>query len=501
MKTRLPALLAPALALIALVAWAFASPVGSAPDDDYHLTSAWCAGPYSEETCTEAEQGDGTYEVPIELTGMVCYAFQPAQSAACQEALFDGDFDETVETKRGNFSGAYPPVFYSTMGLFTGDDVQASVLVMRIVTVLLFLAMTIALYVLLPVSRRPTLVWGWLVTTVPLGMFLLASNNPSSWAVIGVGSSWIALLGYFESSGRRRVLLGVLYALAVVIAAGSRADAAVFAGLGTLLVLSYVFRRRRDYVLAAILPVAMGIVALGFFFVARQSGSGIEGFSSRDSGEDGLSPFGRLAFNLLNVPRLWVGNFGQWGLGWLDTAMPAVVPLAVTAAFVVVASVGLGSVSRRKAVILGVLVAVLWLLPTYVLQQGGHLVGSQVQPRYLLPLVVMFGGMLAIAVDGKPIWVGRIQRVLVGAALILANFIALHMNIRRYVTGSDAPGWNLDVATEWWWDAPFSPMFVWLVGSIAYAGLVVLLLSRLGSGNLPRPLAAMSEPPVARATS
>ena len=135
---------------------------------------------------------------------------------------------------------------------------------------------------------------------------------------------------------------------------------------------------------------------------------------------------------------------------------------------------------------LGALGLVLWLLPVYVLQQGSDLVGSQVQPRYLLPLVVMLGGMLAIAVDGRPILWTRAQRVVVGSALALAYFFALHMNIRRYITGYEAAGLNLDAGPEWWWDAPFSPMFVWLVGSAAYAGLVVVLLSRRGLGIADR---------------
>ena len=35
--------LAPLLAYVALLAWAFASPIGAGPDDDYHLISTWCA--------------------------------------------------------------------------------------------------------------------------------------------------------------------------------------------------------------------------------------------------------------------------------------------------------------------------------------------------------------------------------------------------------------------------------------------------------------------------
>ena len=46
---------APVLALIALFAWAFASPIGAGPDDDYHLVSIWCASGGSEQ-CAPGSQ-------------------------------------------------------------------------------------------------------------------------------------------------------------------------------------------------------------------------------------------------------------------------------------------------------------------------------------------------------------------------------------------------------------------------------------------------------------
>jgi len=61
---------------------------------------------------------------------------------------------------------------------------------------------------LLPLRRRSTLLWGWIVSIVPLGLFLIASNNPSSWALIGIGSAWLALLGYLETHGKRKIALG-----------------------------------------------------------------------------------------------------------------------------------------------------------------------------------------------------------------------------------------------------------------------------------------------------
>src|SRR5690606_23817685 len=96
---------------------------------------------------------------------------------------------------------------------------------------------------------------------------------------------------------------------------------------------------------------------------------------------------------------------------------------------------GLRRMSIRKAVVVGVTGLVLWLLPLYVLQQGGAIVGEQVQPRYLLPLIVLFGGLLAL---GTPVvaWT-RGQLLVVAGALATANLVALRVNILRYVRDAD----------------------------------------------------------------
>lgn len=478
--------LAPLLALIALFAWVFASPIGAGPDDDYHLISAWCAGPTADETCASVGGDPTSRLVPRELVEISCYGQREERSAACQERYLDGDLrDDLVVSDRGNFVGEYPPVYYAVLGMFTSLDVQLSGLLMRAFTVVLFVALMSALYLLLPAERRATLVVGWLVTTIPLGVFLLASNNPSAWAAIGVGTSWLALLGYFETAGRRRVALGALYALGVVMAAGSRGDAALYVGFATALVLVYVFRRRRDFFLPAILPVVMGVVALAFLISARQIGSGVGGFTGGQTpgtgdgqaADAGLSGFARLAYNALNIPSLWAGVFGQWGLGWLDTTVPAVVLFGALGSFLVAAFLGVRGLTWRKGAVVGMAGLALGVVPLYVLQQGGQLVGEQVQPRYLLPLIVLLGGLLALSAP-RVLWT-RGQLLVMAAALAVANSTALSANIRRYVSGVGEGSFNLDARIEWWWDVPFSPMGVWIVGSLAYGALVVLLALRL----------------------
>jgi len=488
--------LLPALALLALLAWMFASPIGAGADDDFHLVSTWCASPVAAEFCAPTGDPD-TRDVPDDLVEVACFVGNPERSAACQAELWASD--TRIDTDRGNWDRQYPPVYYAVNGLLAGADIQTSALLMRLLTVVLFLGLTVALYALLPVARRPALLWTWVITTLPLGLSLFGSNNPSAWAMIGVGSAFFALLGYFETVGRTRVALGALFAASVVIAAGSRGDAALYAGFAIVLVLGLTVVRSRAYLLQAILPLAMGLVALAFFLSARQVNSGLNGFAGGGSApagpgggdlSDSLTGFALLAYNLLNVPFVWSGVLGTWGLGWLDVSLPWVVPLGIIATFAAVGFTGLGLKTRRTTIAVLATFVVLWALPVYVLQAGGDAVGEQVQPRYLFPLIILLAGLLMLTPAGRALRLERVPALLVATVLTGAHFIALHFDIRRYVTGIDGAAPNLDAGAEWWWTGPLGPTAVWLLGSVAYGVLMFLIVPRLAAGRPPAPLSA-----------
>lgn len=478
--------LAPLLAFMALGAWAFASPIGAGPDDDYHLVSIWCASGGSDQCLPGTEEN--TRIVPSAFRELTCYVQLEARSAACQDVVWPTWDGDPWETHRGNFGGEYPPLYYATMHIFAGDDIQVSALVMRLFNAALFVGLATALFVLLPVTRRRTLLWGWLVTLVPLGMFIIPSNNPSGWAVTGVGTAFLALLGWFETEGRRRWALGALYIVGMLMAAGARGDAAVYAAGATVTVLILMFTRTRPQVIATILPAVGLLIAVAFFASAGQAGVGAIGFTGggggpaavpiSDDGSQGapLSGFGLAAYNLLMLPFLWTGVWGTWGLGWFDTQLPAIVPWAAVSAFVVVAFAGLGRMTWRKAIAVSGVLLVLIALPVYVLTTGGHLVGTQLQPRYLLPLIVLFALLLLTEPLGGPLKFTRLQTIAILGALTIANFVSLQVNIRRYVTGADQQGLNLDSGAEWWWTGfPVGPNWVWIVGALAYAGLAVVV--------------------------
>lgn len=476
--TRLPRIVAPLLAVVALMAWALSSPVGSSPDDDFHLVSIWCAD-QAEGVCEPGEDA-ASRVVPEALTNSPCFAFDPELSAACQSAI-DYTKEASELTQRGNFVGGYPPVYYSVMNVFVGDNVAVSAVLMRVVNIVIFVGLLSALYWLLPVERRSTLVWSWVITTVPLGLFILSSNNPSAWAITGIGAGWIALLGFFESEGWRKVTVGALFVLSALMAAGSRGDAAIYMVLAIAAVLILKAQRTREFARDAILPLVVSLACFALFRLSRPVEALTEGLPGGGGGEvdpDETGIFGIIAYNLLEVPSLWTGIFGnEWGLGWLDTSMPAVVWLGGIACFIGVGFAAARHLDRRKLVVLVLGVLALWLLPTVVLVAAEASVGENMQPRYLLPLIVLFAGVLMYAPPTQRIQFSRVQVAMVAATLSVTNLIALHLNIRRYVTGFDDLGANLDAGIEWWWDIPFSPMFVWIIGSAAFAGLLAMVLT------------------------
>jgi hypothetical protein len=116
---------------------------------------------------------------------------------------------------------------------------------------------------------------------------------------------------------------------------------------------------------------------------------------------------------------------------------------------------------------------------------GSDVVLAGVQPRYLLPLIWL---LAAVALVGEPYALIRFSSLQLGVAVLalsLAHAVALHVQIRRYVTGQDVDAFDLNAQAEWWWDLPVPPMGVWIAGSLAFlvATLLVAALVRAGDGR------------------
>lgn len=462
------AIAAPLLAWLALIAWAFASPVASSPDDDFHLAAIWCAGGDRPGQCESVDDSPTVRMIPTAIVGATCYAFHPDQDASC----WDSDAEGMTRVARANIDRLYPAIYYSVMNLFVSDDVQVSVLTMRTVNVTLVVSVLTALAWLLPRRLRAPLIISVAATSVPLGLFLYGSTNPSAWAILSAAVVWISVYGAGVSDGRRSLGLAAFAVLGTIVGAGARADAAVFAvfgaGLAALLAWHSATRRGQRILVGTVAAVMLTSVAL--YFSARQGSSalaGLEPTTARLTAAQHVS-------NLLEVPALWTGALGQAGLGWLDTRLPASVWVLTTAVFSGALFIGLGRAGRLRSIASAIALAAMWIVPLVMLAQSNALVGQTVQPRYLLPLMVIAVGIASLRADGEVAW-SMSRYLLAGSALVVAVTIALHQNIRRYTAGASNEAIDPGAGAHWWWVGTPSPLFVWLTGSVAFAGFVIAI--------------------------
>jgi hypothetical protein len=473
------AVLVPLLLFVALASWSFSSPVAATPDEDFHLASTWCGLGERAGLC-ESPGGD-TYArlVPASLPTATCYAFHAEESAAC----WDSDLPGLTLVKRANADGLYPPVFYGVMSVFAGADIPASVMAMRLLNAAFAVGLLTAVFWALPRWIRPALVVSVAATSVPLGVFILGSINPSSWAVLSGATVWICLYGATQTGGRRRVVLSALAVFGAVIGAGARADAAVYAVFGVLLALILGARARRPQLIPLIVGAVIVVVSVAFYLSAGQGGAVVTGLAGGSASLSGQ----QIVSNFLEVPSLWVGALGGWALGWIDTNLPSVVEVLATAVFAGALFVGLRHIAMRRIIAVLLALVALWAVPFLLLYQSRTVVGDLVQPRYILPLMLIVIGVASLRPDADAAWRGM-RAWLAGSALTVAFMVALHTNIQRYTTGVDRFGIDPGAGAEWWWGGAPSPLATWLIGTLAFAAVIVLLIMALrptGGSALP----------------
>jgi hypothetical protein len=416
--------------------WSLSSPIGSSPDDDFHLTNIWCGQFAPDATCQPA--GEATYRaVPEILVRPDCFARNGATSARCLEQF------SSTELAWGRFNNdLYPPGYYDIMSMWVTGTPEESVVLIRLFNWVLSLGLiALSFFVAKPDFGRPFLM-GTLAVSIPMGVFLFASTNPSGLAIAAVSAFWCSGATFLKSEDRRQAIpaAGVMV-LAALFAAGTRGDAALYVAIVgvALLIIDNTWRSSRLKILVIVaIALSMCLYGLSISQVQGSMSSGGLGMGSASSSGS------QLWYNITNLPLLWMGNFGSWGLGWLDTTMPSLVRLlSVT----VLASLLLVNPLRKSLQVwlaLGLCSLFITAVPLYMLHSNQSIVGENVQARYLLPMIaVMISITLSNLRNGFMSSFSRGRIVVLTSLLSVSHAIALHTNIRRYVTGQDVLGFNL----------------------------------------------------------
>ncbi len=446
--------------------WALSSPVGSSPDDQYHQATIWCVGATSTtdpETCRvsgQTAEGGRIVEVPALVAASSCYAFKPAESAACQHPLREG-----IITTEAIDNGSYPGGFYRVMHLLKTDSVPESILAMRLLNVVIAAVLLGGIALLGSAALRRLMVLTLVPVLLPLGWFILASVNPSSWALSGLTAYGFALHSFLLLTDRRRqIATGALGVVALVLALSARGDAPAYAGVITVALCVLHYRRLWAAKRLLLIPVVVGAVCLWRVLAAAQVAT-IAGASAES--ERTLAEV--VPALMLEFPTLLSGMFGYgFGLGWLDTTVPAVTAFPVVLVIGFLGLTGLGRLSVSKALAVLIIAGPMLLLPLMTLFRTRLIVGESVQPRYLLPLMpILLAVLLTDRVVDDAIRLSRVQAVAIAVSMTVACTAAIYANVRRYITGVDGP--TLIDKTEWWWQSAPAPTTVVIVGGLSFA--------------------------------
>ena len=456
--------------------WALTSPPGSSPDDDFHLSSIWCAGGTRAGVCEQVPGHPDQRAVPAAVVNAAeCFAFKPEVSAACVKDLPAG----LVATDRVNVTAnLYPGGYYRVMSILVGPDVERSVLVMRLANAGLAALLLALLIRVVPVGISRAALLAVTITFVPLGLFLVASTNPSGWAVVGLTlylAFAYALLVRTNWRSRRTWLIAGGVLVTGLMAVTSRLDAAVFVIIATVLalVLAGVRHTRQGWIAALLL------FAISVFGAYTYLGHGTPTFAGEGTGVGGAEPgVGLLLTNATYLPILFVQALGFGGLGWNDTVLPPLVGVVGVVAVGALAYAGLAVLTRRKAWAVVLAFAALILVPLVVLQRDGLAVGEAVQPRYLLPLLAMLVLVLCLGPSrAKPLELSGVPAIALAVALCLSAVLAYWANAHRYFGGSATglfdfkldPAWLSVTGVPLW----LTTLITGAAGTVFVAGVLV----------------------------
>lgn len=467
------------LILVALLggAWVLASAPGSSADEDFHIGSIWCAdgldgarctdkGPHPSNPSTQAVTAAG-------IDGLFpCYMGDQTTSAACQ-----AEAAQSQQLFRIN-DGLYPGEFYRFMNLFVGSDAVISFLVMRAAGFAVCAGLLLASLVLLSRPDRDRVGLYWLLASVPLGLFLFASVNPSGIAIAGASALFAATVAVFKNP--KPLVAGTVAVVSVAFATGSRSDAVYFCGFAVAVGLMCVLPTRElpgKAQAVALIPSVL-VLAVRFLFQDNRSLEAPPG-----------APGAHWLQNLIRVP----GIYAQEGvtLGWTEVGMPEIVWVVRVIAIGMVVAVGLSTARPRRIITLAVVAAAMLLIPVLILAQVNYPYGQWLQGRYVLPLLFVLTALMGVGLRADPAPLSRPQAFTLAILIAAAHATALHVTIRRYVTGVDVSNINLNEGVEWWWPGiPFGPMQVWLIGSLAVLALSALLAARASSNVQQRTAAS-----------
>lgn len=480
--------------VVVLSGWLLAAPPGASPDDEYHLTSIWCAEGYQDGLCL-ADVGSAPGSrvlVPLSVLDLTCFQHDGRRSAACATASLQSPLQQFTPVRGSNINGERPNTYYRAMHLLIGDDLAGSLARMRAANLVLIAAMVALTALVAPPRVRRAFLLSTLVASIPLGFFLMTSLNSSAWGLAGLTTLWANILTSMLHTRTLNRLTGAgLAGLGLVLGLGSRTEASLHITV-TAAALAMIWwgtqsqtgRQLHTAVLRRSVAIALTGGGLVLSLVLLSPGSarldrlfkditfGYERLSNRGIGD----PFLAIAFE---VPSLWSGAVGHiWGLGALDTPIPMLATLPSITMFAMLLTVGLQGATRSRTLAATAVGVSLFVMPMLSLMRSGLLVYEQLQPRQFMVMLYLILGLALVRLPWESdLAIGPAMRALAIFALGLSHSVALLVTMRRHISGLVEFRYvSFASEVEWWWSAGPGPNTVWAAASIAFVIALSLVL-------------------------
>jgi hypothetical protein len=465
---------------ISLFTWVFASPIGAPPDGDFHMASIWCAqgdrlGMCKVEKIKNSNQVElltprtfSRYQNPY---GHFCYVGNSGASAGCTNIVDETSVTELIASGRIFPVNQVSSPFYEFNSRLSSRNIETSAFKIRFANALFFIGSASLLLTIFKKYRVVTAL-AFLVGLGPWGSFLISSIHPSAWTITLLPLFLVCLFAVIkERSTVLRIFAGLAAVLIWFVAQDVRSDSRFFLVIALFTAIFWGIKIRDELTSRPTWLKVSGVGALFIIYVQLlhplvRNYLGAFGFSQLDQ-----------VFNLTTtkVPLTLMDLFGgNYGLGSSDTPLSDLVVLSEIASFFLIIYTTAQRVSKRNWLLVFLMSTLLILLPLRA-ELGGVGTGG----RYILPLYLMCLVTYLASVEtslSRPLITSRlISRILV-FTLTLGNSIAMHQTMRRYITGIDVIGWNLNKNAEWWWTVGPSPMTIWMLGTIAFGVTATLVL-------------------------
>ena len=458
--------------------WAVISPIGAAPDDDYHLTSIWCANGVNN-SCNASDIPGAVLAPRVFVSWPPCFVRWPisSKSAKCTE---EGLPNQLIATFKHNGNGTYPNLFYKTMNLFAGENYYNSIITMRFFNLTFASVMLFLVLVSSKANLTKSMLGSWGLVLIPHGIFLIVSTNPHSWTIIALSFFWAFIQNIVDSKekfSRKNLIpyLGIF--ICVVLALGSRKDSPFYLSV-TLLILFLINTEVRlfkalSYKSKSIIFSSLIIIGSFLIYLGSRLTEANLGFSFPSEDVKSKTPAAFFEL-LLSIPSAIFSLFGSqepiydqysgklltsfsYGLSWSDFYLPSFSSSILLVVFFIIVTLNIRLATIQK--ILSLVTLFLVYMSIILMTKGSY--GStiesyntiQFQPRYFIPLLLIFTG---IALYHKP----EVQSEMSKATLIVLSFFAAtsySVNwlsvFSRFTSGANVPYTDLDYPTEWLPDA------------------------------------------------